>query len=125
MTTDELIRKFNAPPLEQLGAGCVLININRRYAEAKGAAKIYDVTKGYWVMRNPDDYGIKFALAEYRSFVVEVFEIDSWHRDPNGGRRWGFEGQVASESVRSQYLNRKIFKKRGSANPISYNLQTA
>ena len=127
MTTDEISRKFNSPPLDAIGSDCVLININKRYRETKGALSIYDVTKGYWSMANPDKKGVKFVLAEFRSFVVEVFEVEEWYQPEAANsttQRWGFQGKVAPEDVRKLYLNKKIFKKRGSANPIAYNLQT-
>lgn len=124
MTTDELNRKFNAPPLEGLGDDCVIININRRYREAKGTQSFYDVTKGYWAMANPTNSGLKYVLSEYRSFIVEVFVVEKWYPAEVGGRtRWGFEGHVAPSHIRELYFNRKIFKQRGAANPVSYRLQ--
>ena len=126
MSASEIIRKFNSPPLEELGDGCVIININKRYRETKGTASFYEVTKGYWAMANPEVSGLRYVLAEYQSFIVEVFEVENWYRVPSeGSRRWGFNGRVAPDDVRAAYLNRKIYKKRGTANPISYRLQTS
>jgi len=124
MSADEVRRKYSAPPLDALGSDCMLININRRFKEAKGAHSIYDVTRGLWRMADPTSKGIKFVLSEYRSFVVEVFEVGEWYqRERAGQMRWGFCGKIAPEDVRLKYLNKKIFKKRGTANPISYTLQ--
>jgi hypothetical protein len=124
MTTDELNRKFNAPPLENLGKDCVIININKRYRDTKGTQSFYDVTKGYWAMANPLNSNRKFVLAEFKSFIVEVFEVEKWYPVETGKRtRWGFEGHVAPSHIRELYFNRKIYKQQGAANPISNNLQ--
>lgn len=124
MTTDELNRKFNAPLLDVLGDDCVIININRRYREAKETQSFYDVTKGYWAMADPTNSGRRYVLSEYKSFIVEVFEVEKWYSTVVGKRsRWGFEGRVAPDNIRELYFNRKIFKQQGAANPISYNLQ--
>lgn len=121
-TADELIRQYDAPPLEVIASDCVMININRRYNEARGEKSIYEVTRGSWVMANPNSRSIKFVLSEYRGFVVEVFEVTRWKQDLDN-KRWSFEGKVAHDSVRKGYINRKIYKARGTANPIAYKLQ--
>lgn len=121
-TADELIRQYDAPPLEQIASNCVMININRRYKEARGERSIYEVTRGSWVMANPNSRPIKFVLSEYRGFVVEVFEVLRWEQDRDNNR-WSFDGKVAHDSVRKGYINRKIYKAKGTANPIAYKLQ--
>ena len=123
-TIDELARQYEAPPLKSLGDDCVIININRRYDEAKGEQTFYDVTREYWAMANPQKRGLKYALAEYRGFVVEVFETERWYQVKES-KRWGFEGVVAPDAIRNLYINRKIYKARGTANPIAYRLQIA
>jgi hypothetical protein len=124
MTVEEITRKYVAPPLEHLEDGFVIININKRYREAKGNADFYEVTRGSWVIHDDRISSLKYALAEYKGFIVEAFEIESdgWHKDEASGR-WTFSGCVASDSVRSRYLNRRIYKAKGTANPISYRLQ--
>lgn len=124
MKVEEIIRKYNAPPLDELGDDCVIININRRYRETRNDVSIYDVTKGHWAMSNPITRGIKYVLAEYKSFIVEVFEVEIWEPVETGTRiRWEFTGKIAPDEIKSKYLNRKIHKSRGAANPISYHLQ--
>jgi len=123
MTVEELSRKYSTPPLECLGEDCVMININKRYNETKGSSSLYEITKEYWAMSNPSER-IKYVLAEFKSFIVEVFEVTEWYTVDTGKRlRWGFNGSVAPDEIRNLYFNRKIFKKRGTANPISYKLQ--
>lgn len=124
MTAEEIQRKYHAPPLESLGEGTMIININRTYRKAKGANSIYEATRQSWVIDKRRISGLKYVLAEYTGFVVEVFEVDRWYQveDPKGRNRWAFEGKLAPDEIRDRYLNRAIPKKRGAANPISYRL---
>lgn len=128
MTTEEIQRKYQAEPLTSLGDGCVIININRTYKRAKGAKSYYDATKESWVINEKRIPSLKYVLSEFGGFIVEVFEVDEagWYKvkDPRGKVRWGFNGKQAPEEVRNLYLNRKISKKRGAANPITYKLST-
>ncbi len=124
MKVEEIIRKYNAPPLDELGDDCVIININKRYRETRNDVSIYDVTKGHWPMANPNRKGIKYVLAEYKSFIVEVFEVEIWEPvDTEKRTRWEFTGKVAPDEIKRKYFNRKIHKKRGASFPVSYNLQ--
>lgn len=123
MTTDEVRRKYMAQPLEQLEEGCVVININGSYRNAKNGGSYYHATRGSWVMADWRITGLKYALSEFRGFVVEVFEIDpdGWRKEPDS-KRWTFTGGVAPDDVRQRYLNKRIPKKKGEANPIKYRL---
>lgn len=129
MTTDEIKRKYEAEPLEKIGEDCVVININRKYKRAKNATTIYELAKESWAIRDkrigpPKDPILKYVLVEYRGFIVEVFKVNHWYKtsDDKGRDRWAFEGTVAPSCVRDLYINRSIKKKRGAANPITYNL---
>lgn len=128
MTVDEIRRKYTAEPLDVLGEGCVVININRTYQRAKGTKSYYEATKQMWVINEKRIPGLKYVLAEYGSFIVEVFEVDpgGWYKveDDNGRTRWGFNGKQAPDEVRNLYLNRSIKKKRGAANPVMYRLSS-
>ena len=50
MTPDEVVRRYEAPPLDRLEQGCVLININKTYRRAKGSKSYYEATKEFWKM---------------------------------------------------------------------------
>ena len=41
MTSEEIIRLFNAEPIIQMGSDCVLININKTYKRGNGTNPIY------------------------------------------------------------------------------------
>lgn len=119
MTVEEIQRKYMAPPLDHIDPGFVVININKSYREAKFAKSFYEATRGTWKMAEWRTKKTKFALSEFRGFIVEVFKIDSWEQ---AGKRWQFSGVVAEDSVRSRFLNKRVPKKRGAANPIRYSL---
>jgi hypothetical protein len=128
MTADEVQLKYKAEPLEALGEGCVIININRTYKRAKGSKSFYEATKESWVISEKRIPTLKYVLSEYGGFIVEVFEVDhyGWYKtkDHNGKARWGFNGKQAPDEIRDRYLKRSIVKKHGAANPIAYKLSS-
>ena len=126
MTAEEIQRKYSAEPLKELDNGCVIININKTYKRAKGSKNYYEATKEAWAISDKRIPTIKYVLSEYRGFIVEVFKVDNdgWYKikDHNGRQRWGFNGRPAPENIRSKYLNCSINKKRGAANPITFQI---
>ncbi|MEG9862519.1 MAG: hypothetical protein V6Z81_08580 [Parvularculales bacterium] len=127
MTVEQIYRKYSAKPLEELGDGCVIVNINQEYKRAKGTKDYYDATKESWLISPKRIPELKYVLSEYGGYIVEVFEVDEggWYQkqDSKGRTRWGFNGKQAPDKIRDQYLNRSINKPRGSANPVLYNLK--
>ncbi|SUB00701.1 MULTISPECIES: LEM-3-like GIY-YIG domain-containing protein [Pannonibacter] len=119
MTVEELQRRYMAPTLEYIDHDIVIININKSYREAKFSKSFYDVTRGNWKIADRRTKKIKFALSEYRGFIVEVFKVNSWEKV---GDRWRFSGVVADDAVRSRFLNKRLQKKKGLANPIRFSL---
>jgi uncharacterized protein len=126
MTANEVIRKYQAAPLSKIEDGFVLININKTYKRAKGEKSYYEATKESWRINKSKIPTLKYALSEYRGFIVEVFEIVQWYPvdtiDKNGKprTRWGFNGNVAVAEVRSAYFNKSVQKAPGAAYPIRY-----
>ncbi|MDO9277535.1 MAG: hypothetical protein Q7U05_03085 [Polaromonas sp.] len=126
MTADEIIRKYQAVPLSKIEEGFVLININKTYKRAKGQKSYYEATKESWAINKSRTPTLKYALSEYKGFIVEVFKIVEWYsveaKDKNGKprTRWGFDGIVAEVEVRNCYLNKSVKKAQGAANPIRY-----
>ncbi len=127
MTADEVVRKYQSEPLRKIDDGFILININRTHKRAKGQKSYYEATKESWAISKSKIANLKYALSEYRGFVVEVFKIEEWYpvetKDKNGKprTRWGFNGVIAESEVRNSYLNKSIQKEPGSSNPIRYN----
>lgn len=132
MTSEEVIRKYNAPELEHLDDNAVIININGTYKRGSHTDGIYHATKESWVMDKNRVHSIKYVLSEYRKLIVEVFEVSEWYpaetKDKKGKVkiRWGFNGQIAPPEIRDKYLNTSIahVKKQGNSNPIRYTLET-
>jgi uncharacterized protein len=119
MTVEEIQRKYITPPLNSIGPEFIVININKSYRDAKLAKSFYEATRGTWKIAKWRTGQTKYALSEFRGFIVEVFKIDSWEQM---GERWQFSGVVADVSLRSQFLNKRVPKRRGAANPIRYTL---
>ncbi|NSX55582.1 hypothetical protein [Parasulfitobacter algicola] len=122
MTADDIHRRYAAEPLSNLGEGCVIININKNYKRAQSSEDIYYVTKASCVISENRTKSLKYVLAEFRGFIVEVFEVDHWYRAEGSKNRWCFEGTEAPHNIRNKYINRSIVKKQGAANPITYTL---
>lgn len=133
MTTDEIIRLYNAEKLNAIGDNCVIININKTYKRGAGDNAIYDATKEIWDIKEHRRNQIKYVLSEYRGLIVEVFKVDKWYskeRGYNPGAKkygqtylgYGFDGDIAEEQIRSEYINKTIapFKKRGFASVLIF-----
>lgn len=135
MTSEEIMRLYNAEPLDKMESNCVLININKKYQRGRGEDSIYEATKETWTIRKDKLPTLKYVLSEYRGLVVEVFEVTKWYEKERGftpkakqhGRTkigYGFNGKVAPDEIRKKYKNKSIAhtKKKGAASPIRYTL---
>lgn len=128
MTTDEIIRNYNATALEKLSDPVIIININKKYVRGISNTNIYEATKEAWVIGEKKRNETKYALSEYGGIIIEVFEIESWYNilttDNKQNNRWGFKGKIANDEIRNKYIHKSIAhtKKRGAANPIKYTL---
>lgn len=135
MTSEEIYRLYNAQPLDQIENNCILININRKYKRGIEGQSIYQATKEIWTIRKDKLPRLKYVLSEYRGLIVEAFEVEEWYEKergylPNSKRHgqpkigFGFNGKVAPDEIRNQYINKSIAhtKKRGAASAIRYNL---
>lgn len=133
MTSDEIIRLYNAEKLDQTSNNCVIININKKYKRGFTDKDIYEATRAYWPISDSKVNSLRYVLSEYKGLIVEVFEVEEWFEvetpyNPGSKRegemrtRYGFNGHVAPESIRSQYINKSIahHKKPGAAWPLLY-----
>ena len=66
MTSDEIIRKFNAKPLKELLHPLVIININKKYKRGINSYDIYSATKEAWKVDQSKIKHLKYALASMR-----------------------------------------------------------
>ncbi len=135
MTSDEIVRLYNAERLNEIENNCILININKKYQRGKGESSIYEATKEIWTINKDKLPSLKYVLSEYRGLVVEVFEVTEWYKKERGftpkAKRhgqtkigYGFNGEVALDEIRKKYINKSIahIKKKGAASAIRYNL---
>jgi hypothetical protein len=135
MSTNELIRIYNAEPLNEIGDDCVIININKSYKRGNINDGIYQATKQTWRMKDPRGSNLRYVLSEYKGLIVEVFEIIEWYTNERPYNKnskkegqnylgFGFNGKVADSLIRDQYINKSIMHKkiRGNANVIRYRL---
>ena len=143
MSTDDIVRKYNAQPLNELLHSVAIININKKYklvrdealqvnTKYSGKDLIYESVKQAWVIGKRRDT-VEYVLAEYKGIIVEVYEVieinnngklEKWYSVPGYKNRWGFHGRRAIDRVRVNYINKSIshHKKRGAANPVKYSL---
>ena len=126
MTSDEIIRLYNAKPLEKIDDPVILININKRYKRNSGSKEIYNATKESWKVSESRIKNIKYALSEFEGIIIEVYKINEWYKVEKERKsvRWGFNGEIAEDIIRNKYINKSIAhtKKRGAANPIRYKI---
>jgi hypothetical protein len=149
MTSEEIIRLYNAQPLDKIGVDCILININKTYERGNGTNPIYRATKETWLISDRKIPHIRFVLSEFRGLIVEVFEVDEWYkklrpknktiRDQQGKpilndkgkpikeivevNGYGFNGKPAPDEIRNLYINKSVahIKQKGAAQVIRYN----
>jgi hypothetical protein len=152
MTSEEIIRLYNAQPLDKIGDDCILININKTYERGNGTNAIYQATKETWFINKNKVNQLKYVLSEYRGLIVEVFEVynNGWYQklrpknktiydenkkpilDDKGNREkevvqengYGFNGKREPDNIRDLYINKSVAHKktRGQANVIRYKL---
>jgi hypothetical protein len=96
MTSEEIIQKYNAEPLDEINNDCVIININTSYNDLKKNARkdgrniettaIYQATKETWFIGKDKVNQLKYVLSEYKGLIVEVFEVDEngWYVKQRG-----------------------------------------
>ncbi|MEL1246363.1 hypothetical protein AAEO56_18970 [Flavobacterium sp. DGU11] len=135
MSCDEITRLYNAEPINSIMPNCILININGQYKRGIDRKSIYDATKEIWAIKKDKIPHLKYVLSEYKGLIVEVYEVNNWYEKERGymptSKRfgqtrigYGFNGNIAPEEIRNQYINKSVAhtKKKGSANPVRYNL---
>lgn len=131
ITSQEFITMITAAPVE-VRHPAILITINQLYRSDMTAEELYEATRGIWVLGERRNRA-EFALAVYQGIVREVYRIHSWYpagtleyrtREPSEFRnthnlgRWEFEGKVAEEAIREEYVGFSVGK--GGQNPIRY-----
>lgn len=121
MTSDEVSAFYETASLDT-SLPILLININKLFKRDITVEQLYHATRESWVVGSRR-YRAKHAVAVYRGLTREVYEIHEWYPVySNGKDRWGFNGQLASEDIRSELRYRSIenYFRKGAANPVRY-----
>ena len=89
----------------------VFLIISRRYTPGMSATKLYDTTRKAWKLegeiREQREH-LQYALAVVRSEVKEVYKIHPGSWELVDDDRWKFSGEVASESIRSRCIGKRM-----------------
>jgi len=132
MPLKELVTYYAATPVD-IDDPVLLIRINKLYRHCMTATELYEATRGVWKLGERREKA-KFAFAVFEGVVREVYEVHTWH--PAGSQhyesraadgvtlkgRWEFRGQVASDKIRSKYVDHSVKKYLApkAQNPIAY-----
>lgn len=107
----------------------ILFHIAQMYPKVTTAQELLEATRGAWIVGKRREKA-EYAMAVYQGVVEEVYRIHCWHpagtlhyetrprSDFADERRWEFEGEVAEEPVRTEYLGKYVGK--GTQNPVRY-----
>ena len=115
----------------QIDQPAILIRIARLYRPGMSDLELYEATRGVWRVGERRERA-QLALSIVDRIVVEVYEIDAWHRSGATAYqtrrqdfidgRWEFTGRVASEELRQQLIGRSVDRwfPKGAQTPIRY-----
>lgn len=127
MNAQELINRYAAEEA-QIAHKVLMITINRSASELA----TYQATRFAWKLKKSKAEQAEYVLAVVQGVIVEVFKPTIWKvateiNFPEFGEgrpdRIGFEGGVAEDIIRDQYLNKRVpdqYRKPGAANPVKY-----
>jgi hypothetical protein len=125
MTISEVIATYRAEEVK-IKEPALLIIVNRLYQQNMEPERLYDVTRGDWVLGSRRNKA-KFAFSVYRGLVREVYEISDWieveARDKNQNKkknRWCFTGAIAKELQHYVGGSVRNYIKRGNQSPVLY-----
>lgn len=90
---------------------------------------VYEAVSGNWNMNIERAKKADIVLAVYKGEIIGIFKPEQWidgeptHPKPEGlERHWvKFTGtEVTDPDILKKYLNKKLMKKIGEANPVRY-----
>jgi hypothetical protein len=132
MSLEQLVGYYAAEPVT-IEHAVLLIRINAEYRHNMTALELQDATRGVWKLGERRE-GVRYALAVFEGVVREVYEVHAWHpgltqpytsrvvSETDAKGRWEFDGNIASEPVRSLYRLKSVsaYLKRGLQSPTLY-----
>lgn len=86
-------------------------------------SSLYEIVRSAWKLNIERVRSYPYVLAVVNGIVKEVYLAKEWHNVCGSEGRIEFTGEVAEESVRNLFINKKIparFRKKGSALPTMY-----
>ena len=116
-TVNEIKQYYDAKIIE-ITEPTIIININKLYKRFMNDDELYNITKQAWKLGSKKNYA-KYVIASFGGLVREVYEVKEWYSIEN---RFGFNGKIADEDVRSKYKDQSLenYIKKGNQNPIRY-----
>ncbi len=128
MTVAEVVSKYQAPVAE-ITEPVILITVNQLYKYGMSAEKLYEITRGKWVIgihRNK----AKYAFTVFKGIIREVYEIERWFPAPvekhstkgkvKRTKRWQFEGKASELLQHYIGASTENYQVLGAQNPIRY-----
>ena len=134
MSLEELIPYYAAKPVT-IEDPVLLIRINQHYRHAMSARELYEATRGIWKLSPSHAEQASYAFAVFGRHSTRGLRnrqvAPSRHsevRNAGSGpqlersKRWEFEGRVAHDTVRTNYLGSSVssYFPRGSQSPVRY-----
>lgn len=121
-TAEEIESIYSREPLDSNNVEHELITININRAIEKGDS-YYNATRKSWKLSQRRANKARYILSEHRGVIVAIFETNSngWVSSPDNIGRYEFEGNSVEDSyIIDLYMNKRITKGKGQANPIRY-----
>lgn len=126
MHAAEIIRRYRAETAV-FAHKALLISVNRSAADTS----LYEATRYAWKISRDRAQQAEVILATIQGLIVGAFIADGWLDATSAnfpGRevvpgRFGFIGKEAPESIKRQYVGKRVpdeYRKKGAANPVKY-----
>lgn len=133
MPLRRLIAYYRADPA-RVRHPALIVRINRLYDPDMREDALYEATRGVWRLDPGRAARAQYALATFQGIVLEVYQIERWHRagsttyrtrprkDVRRAGRWEFAGRLAPEAIRRQYVDHSVrrYLPRGLQSPVVY-----
>lgn len=126
---EQVIALYAADPFVPSHPLLAISITNTYYEEGKS---VYDAVRYAWVLNPVEARRRELVLAHVRGLVKGAFRPAKWLEatpqnfpgfpatDP---KRWGFEGEEATEDIRKRYVGKRVpdeYRAKGAANPVRY-----
>lgn len=124
MTVKEVVATYRAEAVV-IREPSLLIIINRQYRQNMPPDRLYEITRGNWVLGQRRD-GARYAFAVYKGLIREVYAIRGWRqtgtREPTQqrSRRSRFSGEVAADMQHYVGGDVSSYIRRGCQSPVLY-----